>query len=252
MIGIYDLNTCSKLDYKTRLNIYKEAGFREVALYLDSAYMTEGETYEDIIAYARAIGLEVKQVHLDYKISNLICDETTNEYFDYISQKTKEAASLNIPFIVAHASMTAEPPLINDKQLNKFADMMNSLKDLPVVLCLENVRNNHNLREILKLKLDNVAMCYDIGHAHCYGDEQEIFEEFASDINVSHLHNNTGKDTHNLLNEGEMDVSPIIKELVKIPHGSHCLECFPPFGVELTEAEFVDFVKKCYDSIAIF
>jgi len=38
MLGIYDLNICSNLDYKARLDIYKNAGFKEFALYLDDAH----------------------------------------------------------------------------------------------------------------------------------------------------------------------------------------------------------------------
>ena len=88
MFGIYDLNTCSSLNYKERLEIYKKCGFKEIALYIDSSYQTNNENYIEIINYAKKINLSINQAHLDWKISNLICDETTNKYFDYISQKS--------------------------------------------------------------------------------------------------------------------------------------------------------------------
>ena len=70
MIGIYDLGDF--LDYKTRLQIYRNAGFQEVALYIDKNYVQQAEDYCDIISYARKIGLKVNQAHIDYKISNMI------------------------------------------------------------------------------------------------------------------------------------------------------------------------------------
>ena len=65
MIGIYDLDGCTDLDFKERLKIYKDCGFLEVALYLDKNYNKENENYEDIINFAKNIGLCVKQVHIN-------------------------------------------------------------------------------------------------------------------------------------------------------------------------------------------
>ena len=124
MFGIYDLNECSDLNYKQRLDIYKNVGFQEVALYIDERYNNASENYVDIIDYAKKIGLKVNQVHIDYKISNLICDESTNEYFDYVSSKLVEAIKLGVKYVVAHASMGDNPPEINDVQIRKFENMM--------------------------------------------------------------------------------------------------------------------------------
>ena len=148
MIGIYDINQNSNLNYKTRLDIYKNSGFKELALYIDDRYNLPDENYTDIIKYAREIGLEIRQAHIDYKISNLICDDSTNEYFEYVSLKLQEASQLNIPYIVAHASMSNTPPEINDTQLSKFANLLSSFEDKNITLCLENVRNNTNLDKI--------------------------------------------------------------------------------------------------------
>lgn len=247
MIGIYDLDGCTNLDYKERLKIYKDCGFLEVALYLDERYNKEGENYTDIINEAKKLGLFVKQVHIDYKISNMICDEASNEYFDYVSKKLIEAKKLDIPFVVAHASMTDTPPQITEPQIVKFCEMMKDLNG--VTLCLENVRNNHNLKKLLELKLENVKMCYDLGHAHCYGNEKEIFEEFSDNIICSHLHDNSGKDTHQILGTGEIKYKDIIKNLVKIKDSSNCLECFPEYGKTLNKEEFINFVKTCFNSV---
>ena len=102
-IGIYDLNECSYLNYKERLEIYKRVGFTSVGLYLDNNYMSNREEYEDIIEYARKLGLEVNQVHIDYKISNMICEDKET-YFNYVEKKLRECIKSKIPYLVLHAS----------------------------------------------------------------------------------------------------------------------------------------------------
>lgn len=251
MFGIYDINKNSNLTYKERINVYKQVGFQEMALYLDEKYNRDEEDYLDIIKYARNNGLSIKQVHIDYKISNLICDKTTNEYFQYISNKLKEASDVGIPFVVAHASMSDNPPQIDEVQIEKFVKMMKGLENLNVTLCLENVRNNFNLEILLNLNLPDVKMCFDLGHAHCYSNEKELFNKFKDKIYCSHLHNNFGKDSHFTLDNGEIECDYFIKELQQLNNSSNCLECFPEKGKILTRVEFIDFVQKCYDSIKI-
>lgn len=250
MIGIYDIDKACPTCYKERLNIYKDCGFNEIALYIDNSYLNEDETYTQIINYAASIGLTVKQVHMDYNISNSICDENSNEYFDYLEEKIKECEKLNIAYLVAHASKGNEPPEISNIQLEKLKKL--TQKHPKVCVCFENVRVNNNLDKILNLKLDNVKFCFDLGHAHCYGNKKELFEKYKNLIACTHLHNNLGKDTHNLLNDGEIDYKYFLKELKNISQKqniSNCLECFPEYGKTLTKDEFISFVKNCYTSL---
>ena len=246
MFGIYDLDVCTDLSFEKRLDIYKKCGFSEVAIYLDKNYNKENENYEDIINYAKEIGLKINQVHIDYKISNLICDENTNEYFDYVLGKLKEAEKFNIPYVVAHASKGDNPPKISHLQATKLKTMLEKTSS---TLCLENVRSNENLFTLLKLNLPNLKACFDLGHAHAYGDEKEVFEKLKNKIACTHLHDNFGKDDHLILGEGEIDFKSIINELKNTPNISNCLECFPPYGTKLNEEEFTNFVKKCFLSV---
>lgn len=249
MFGIYDINLSSNLTYKERLDIYKLSGFNELAIYLDCEYQTNNEKYLDIINYAKAIELDIKQVHIDWRISNLICDNTTNTYFDYVSSKLIEAHTLGIKYVVAHASQSDTPPIISEEQLDKFKNMMTNLENRDVILCLENVRNNTNLDRLLALNLDNVKVCFDLGHAHCYDNEKELFKKYREQIVCSHLHNNFGKDTHEPLTNGDIDYKYFVEKLSQIDNASNCLECFPPMGSKLTKEEFEKFIKECYNSI---
>ncbi|MBR1984295.1 MAG: TIM barrel protein [Clostridia bacterium] len=251
MFGIYDIDKACKLNFKQRLDIYKSVGFEEVAFYIDNSYLNKDENWEQITNYAKKIGLKVNQVHIDYKISNLICDEQTNKYFEYLEQKINDCINNNIPLLVTHASMGDNPPVISKNQLYKLKNLSEKYQNSPVTICFENVRNNTNLESILNLNLKNVKMCFDLGHSHCYGDEKQIFEKFKKHIVCTHLHNNFGKDTHNLLTNGEIDYKYFLKKLNNENILSNCLECFPEYGKILTEEEFKNFIKLCFESLAL-
>ena len=249
MFGIYDIDKATTLTYQERLDIYKDIGFNELALYLDNSYLKENETYEQIIKYANKINTKIKQVHIDYKISNLITDETTSLYFEYLEQKINECIKFNIPYLVTHASMGDNPPEISEKQLKKLENLAKKYQDKNIIICFENVRNNNNLNKIIDLNLPNIKVCFDLGHAHCYGNEKELFKKYIPNICCTHLHNNFGKDTHNLLNIGDIDYKYFLNLLKKHKNISNCLECFPEYGKVLNKQEFILFIKNCFNSL---
>lgn len=252
MFGIYDMNIDTVLGYKERLDVYKKCGFKEVALYLDNAYQKENENYESIIAYAKEIGLKIYQVHIDYKNSNLIASKQTNEYFEYLQDRLSQAYQLGIPYVIAHASKGDTPPPICEDNIEKFRSLMQGFEN-KVTLCIEIVRNNDNLDKLLSLNLNNVKVCFDLGHAHAYGDEKELLAKYLPHIICSHLHNNFGKDSHQALDDGEIDYAPIVSTLSKIPLSSNCLECFPPKpNGALSKQKFEEFVNHCYNAIKDF
>lgn len=243
--GIYDIN--EYLDYKTRLNIYKQVGFCEVALYLDQNYMKDGENYLNIIFYARQIGLVINQIHVDYKISNLLCDENDNIYFDYLEEKLNECSELKIPLLVLHASKGDNPPRVTTSQIEKLETLASKYPD--VTLCFENVRDNSNLDLILQTKLSNIKVCFDLGHAHAYGNEKDLFNKYKDKIACTHLHNNFGSDTHNKLNYGEIDYKYFLNQLSKTNSQSNCLECFPERNSIKTQQDFKAFIEECKETI---
>ena len=143
-----------------------------------------------------------------------------------------------------HASKGEDAPLIEEKNLDKLERLMNKYKNEKVYLCFENVRDNRNLDKILTSNINNIGMCYDLGHAYCYSDVWDLFEKYKNKILCTHLHNNYKKDTHNTLFDGKIDTFNFIKELdEKI---DNCLEVFPKRGTVLDKVGFEAFVSKCY------
>ena len=151
--------------------------------------MSNNESYKEIIEYARDIGLEVNQVHVDYKISNLI-SEDIDSYLEYVEGKLKECIELNIPFMVLHASKGDKAPLVSANSIIKLKELMEKYKESGTCLCFENVRDNRNLETILESEINNIGMCYDLGHAYCYDNEFYLLEKYANKILCTHLHNN--------------------------------------------------------------
>ena len=246
MIGIYDINDRSDLPAAARFEIYKNAGFSEVAFYIDNAYMANNETYEQLFKTAKEFGLAVNQVHADYKISNEICNEESNIYFDYVDKKLSECEKHGVKYLVVHASKGDNPPIITNQQISKLAKLTDNHPN--VVLCFENVRNNINLESVLNAKIANAKMCFDLGHAHAYSNEKQLYNRHASEIYCAHLHNNYGTDSHNPLWDGEIDVEYFLKKLISKSEISICLECFPPKGDYYDKKHFVEFIKKCKES----
>ena len=242
--GIYDINVANPLEYKKRLEIYKKVGFSSVGLYIDENYMENNESYEDIISYAKNIGLKINQVHVCYKLSNDICNNSEN-YIRYMEEKLKVCEKHNIKNMVLHASKGDNPPLINDEQVKLIEELANSHKS--VNLAFENVRNNTNLEKILNSKTENITFCFDLGHANAY-NSFDLIDKYANKITCSHLHNNHGADTHELLSSGNIDYIPIVNKLKSL-NANLCLEVFPARGLTLSQIDFENFVKQAFNDL---
>ncbi len=242
--GIYDINVSNTLNFKERLEIYKKIGFSSVGLYIDENYMENNESYEDIILHAKNIGLKINQVHVCYKLSNDICENSEN-YISYMTEKLKVCEKHGIKNMVLHASKGDNPPEINGEQIAMIEALTNEHKS--VNLAFENVRNNTNLKKILNSKANNITFCFDLGHANAY-NSFDLLDKFAHKITCSHLHSNHGSDTHELLSLGEIDYKPIINKL-KFLNADLCLEVFPARGTSLSAAEFENFIKQAFDDL---
>ena len=242
MIGIYDINDFKNIDFRIRLETYKKVGFSSIGLYIDDKYMNKNENYENIIKFAIKIGLQVNQVHVDYKISNEIC-ENTQKYLDYVEEKLLFCKKYEIKNMVLHASKGSNPPKVNDDQLKKLISLAKRFPE--VNLSFENVRNNYNLEKILNLNQPNITLCYDIGHANAYNSSY-LLNKYKNKISCAHLHNNYGNDDHNLLSNGNINYRKVINILASI-NCDCCLEVFPDKNFPQTMDFFVNFISRAYD-----
>lgn len=245
-IGIYDIDSTS-LSIKERFSIYKEIGFNYVGFYFDNSYLKKGETYLDLIKTANEIGLKISQVHLDYKNSNMFALDGDNEFINYVEMKVDEAISYNIKDLVIHASKGNEPPRISLYNLKRLKKISKKLVKYNVRLCFENVRDNSNLEIVMNEGIENVCICYDSGHGHCYIDELSFLNKYKDLIVTTHIHDNFKEDSHDIVGKGNIDWYKIVNALNKTKREVDYLECFPPRGKELNKEEFKTFIKEVYE-----
>ena len=244
-IGIYDIDS-TDLSIKERFEIYKEVGFNYVGFYFDNDYLKEGETYLDLINASKEVGLKLSQLHLDYKKSNMLSLNEDNEFINYVEMKVDEAINYKIRDLVIHASKGNEPPLISSYTLKRLKKISKKLLKYNVRLCFENVRNNTNLEIVMKEGIDNMCICYDSGHAHCYSDEIEFLNKYKDLIVTTHIHDNFKEDSHDIVGRGNIDWYKIVNALNKTKREIDYLECFPPRGKVLNKSEFKDFILEVY------
>ena len=83
-----------------------------------------------------------------------------------MTEKLKVCEKHNIKNMVLHASKGDNPPIINEQQIKLIENLANNFKSIN--LAFENVRNNNNLKEILKSNKSNITFCFDLGHANAY------------------------------------------------------------------------------------
>lgn len=247
-LGIYDIGDCGTgLSILERFAIYKSVGFTHVGFYMDDDYLG-GESYLDMIKVAQDLDLKIDQVRLDYKQSNMFSETSDNEFFQYVESKISEGIKYGIPHIVMHASKGDTPSLISHFSLNKIVFYDKKLNDSGTKLCFENVRNNANIDAIMELKLANIGMCYDSGHAHCYSDEMGILERYKDVIYCTHLHDNDGSDTHEMIGKGSIEWDTMYPLICNTSRRVDYLECFMGRDVVADRDMFRAFVLDAYES----
>ena len=247
-LGIYDIGNCgTNLTILERFSIYKSMGFTHVGFYMDNSYL-DGENYKDLFEVASNLGLKVEQVHLDYKNSNMFADNSENEFFNYLENKINEGVKYGVKHLIVHASKGDNPPPISHFSLNKLVYFDKMLNGSDTKLCFENVRNNSNINDVINLKLNNIGMCYDSGHAHAYSNEVELLSKYGSIICCTHLHDNIGQDTHQIIGSGSIDWATIYPLLNKTNRCVDYLECFMERNIVVTKDRFRKFVEQAYNA----
>jgi sugar phosphate isomerase/epimerase len=116
-------------------------------------------------------------------------------------------------------------------------------KPLGVRILLENIPNElstpERLMEMIQTAhFDDVAICFDFGHAHIMGSIREAFEIVRKHICSTHVHdNNKIQDSHMWPGQGTIDWKEAMELLRSAPQT-------PPLLLELGEDEKVNPLEK--------
>jgi sugar phosphate isomerase/epimerase len=199
---------------------------------------TDRASVRDIAAWFRSNNVAMNSLHSpmhsDYEWGksgsppvNVVDSDKRNRIasMDEIKRAIELAEVLPFRFLVQHIGNSGESfdnhkfdyAMTAVEHLRAFA------KPLGVTVLVENIPNDlstpEKLVELLKvMHLDDVGICFDLGHAHMTGTVHKAFDIMAPYIRSTHVHdNNRDKDSHLWPGEGSIDWDEAISLLRTAP-----------------------------------
>jgi sugar phosphate isomerase/epimerase len=164
---------------------------------------------------------------------------------DEIKRALEIAEQIPFRFLIQHVGVTDE-----SYDERKFEAAMTSIehlrafaKPLGVSILLENIPNElstpERLVEFIRTShMEDVGVCFDVGHANMMGTVGQAFEVLKGHIRSTHVHDNQRtKDTHMWPGQGSIDWKEAMELLRSAPHT-------PPLLMEIEGDEKVDTVEK--------
>jgi sugar phosphate isomerase/epimerase len=204
------------LDYANRKQHVREIAdwFRNGAATLNSVHSPMYADYE--MGRAGATPVNVASTDRAQRI----------EAMDEIKRALEIAEQIPFRFLIQHIGVSGE-----SFDERKFEAAMTSIehlrafaKPLGVRILLENIPNElatpDRLVEFIHTShLDDVGVCFDVGHAHLMSDVSQAFEIMKDLIHSTHVHDNAhDRDTHLWPGKGNIDWKQTMELLRAAPH----------------------------------
>jgi sugar phosphate isomerase/epimerase len=172
---------------------------------------------------------------------------------DEIKRALEVAEQVPFRYLVQHIGQAGEEytehkfefGLSSIEHLHAFA------RPLGVKVLLENIPNEVSTPETLvafvnALHLDDLGVCFDIGHAHVMSSVAEAFERLSKHIRSTHIHDNQKeKDDHLFPGEGSIDWNEAMRLLRTAPH-------VPPVLMEINgenQKPVVEMFQKAFSKL---
>ena len=204
---------------------------------------------QEQVDYIKNSGLEIEFAHLGYDNINQIWVE--GEIGDSLVEKyinnLECCAKNNIQMVIMHltAKCVAPPPSqIGIDRIQKIADFA---KENNIKIAFENTKLLGYLEYVLdNVKNDNIGICFDIGHCHCFFEDKFNWERFRDRIFAVHLHDNDKSgDQHLLPYDGTINWETILRDLKSANYdGPITLESC--YGKNYSDMHALDFYKMSY------
>lgn len=191
----------------------------------DGVFLTinQQDLHSNDIKLIRTFGLDIETLHLPYNrpfnLINSLWETGNAEQAKLILKKGIMLASRNnIQAVVLHASSGYNPPSITDNAIDNFIDIAKYCKSLDVKLTIENIKSMEHLRGLMNvLSLEDVKLCFDLGHANAfthnlYTDE---WNDFLNKVYCMHVHDNDGvNDLHLIPGMGNIKYREILEKIL--------------------------------------
>lgn len=203
---------------RERIRGIRRAGFDSVMFWWgDEFEETDGNRY-DLIRYAFDEGLSVNTLHFpSYNADHLWRKERQEAYTRQMITAIEDCARYGVENLVLHTTRALITPPYNESGLESLIKAVQVAEREGVNLALENTRfpeyNEYIYRNILSTRL---KLCYDTGHEHAFTPKTDILSLFGDRLATTHIHDNSGRaDEHHIIGEGNIQFSPIFRQLAK-------------------------------------
>ena len=241
---------CLGISQIDALPLLKEAGF--------DCYATgccDPNKMKEIKSVGDSLEMSCEFIHAPfggYEINNMwLSGISYLGIFNGMKKAIDSASVADVPVVVAHISHGWYPPEINDIGLERFDKLVEYAKDKGVKLAFENVYSVGNLAYFADRyeKCDNVGLCYDAGHEHCFTKTVSWLDIYTDRTLVTHINDNNGRgdakegngDMHWLPFEGNVDYESMMKKLNKYGYkGSLILEISMNKSLDISKSEWLD------------
>lgn len=174
-----------------------------------------------------------------FLVTNSSINELASGVINYLNRVLKFAKDINAKSITLHGGYNEQIEIVrtNKYLLKNLKDILSIAKKQRISLSIENDDKDSNyplwkLEEVMEIlkKVKGINFTYDPGHANTTDINVYDFLDKTKDyINIIHLHNNYGKDSHNSLNEGTINYKHLFQQFIEKcnPKTIYILELFP-------------------------
>lgn len=175
--------------------------------------------------------------------------EGVKKYFKKVINFCLEAGITSITFHTGYNEQIG-PFKTNKYLIRNIKELLFIAKNKKVDLSIENddkgqdypLWSESSIKEVLS-EFPDLKFTFDIGHAHTADIDIKEFYVYVKDkTDIIHLHNNTGKDSHNSLDEGDIDIKSFLSKSFD-PDKIYILELFPYDKIVKNKRLFEEYIK---------
>ncbi len=205
--------------------------------------------------------------HEDKRFDIASEDEDIRKFsIEELKRTIKIAKKLDMEYIVIHGGKYDMDKKDLKERLKTARKTLEEIDNLfkGIKLCVENLpTNTHTLKPLysiaqnandlldLVIGLENIRICFDIGHANTVGDPMEFFDIIKDKVFDMHIHDNKGDgDTHIKIGKGNIDFERFIEVLKDVDYKKYfsieldTWEGFPDSMEKKQRIEALDYFKK--------
>lgn len=206
-----------QIDNKERFKLIKEAGFDYVFLWWGDEFIDSDGDKILLPRMARAVGLEVENIHAPFKNTNFIWEENINaeDIVKRYAQCILDCSHHNIPTVVIHLTNGNSPPPPTLLGLDRIKYLIELAEQYGVNIAFENLKKPEYLRFVFSnIQSKRLGFCYDSGHENCYSKEMDLLGMYGDKLMALHLHDNDGTDDqHRISGEGTIRWDSVVRKI---------------------------------------